>query len=90
MPYFISIGMESFSRHDNCARSADDRALHPQKLDIGYYLRAGDIVTLKSGYWILSTENVIFTSLVSDAFEVIVSVLSVRVSVCLCFRVSVS
>ncbi len=33
------------------------RALYPSKLDIGYYQKAGDIANLKSGYWILPTEN---------------------------------
>ncbi len=33
------------------------RALHPSKLDIGYCQKVGDIVNLKSGYWILPTEN---------------------------------
>ena len=35
------------------------RALHPSKLDIGYCQKVADIVNLKSGYWILPTENVI-------------------------------
>ena len=33
------------------------RALYPSKLDIGYCQKAGDIANLKSGYWILPTEN---------------------------------
>ena len=33
------------------------RALHPSKLDIGYCQKSGDIDNLKSGYWILPTEN---------------------------------
>ncbi len=30
------------------------RALEPQKLDIGYSLKTGDIANLKSGYWFLT------------------------------------
>ncbi len=33
------------------------RALHSSKLDIGYCQTTGHIVNLKSGYWILATEN---------------------------------
>ncbi len=33
------------------------RALHPSKLDIGYCQKTGDIVNLKSEYWISPTEN---------------------------------
>ncbi len=33
------------------------RALHPSKLDIGYCQKVGDIVNLKSGYWILPSED---------------------------------
>ena len=44
-------------------RALNYRALHPQKLDIGYCLKIGDIVTLKFGYWILPTEKEILGSL---------------------------
>ena len=38
-------------------KSAMFRALHPSKLNIGHCQKAVDIVHLKSGYWILPTEN---------------------------------
>ena len=41
----------------NFVTSLKSRALHPLKQDIGYCLKTGNIVNLKSGYWILPTEN---------------------------------
>ena len=42
---------------DTDKRAVIVRALHPRKLDIGYCLKTGDIVTLKFGYWILCTDR---------------------------------